>query len=91
VARLGGNLRGLGYLPCYSYYSQTMGPSNWTLTTNDWAGFATAQWQPTKIMVVSAGLRWESELLPPPLTALANSDLPLTSKMPALGNSWVRE
>ena len=24
----GGNLRGLGYLPCYSYYSQTMGPTN---------------------------------------------------------------
>ena len=83
-----GKLRGLGNLPCYSYYSQTMGPSNWTLTTNDWAGFATAQWQPAKIMVLSAGLRWESELLPPPLTALANSDLPLTAKMPALGNSW---
>jgi hypothetical protein len=28
-----GNLRGLGNLPCYSYYSQTMGPTNWRLTT----------------------------------------------------------
>ena len=42
-----GTLRGLGYLPCYSYYSQTMGPSIWHLSTNDWAGYATAQWQPT--------------------------------------------
>ncbi len=84
----GGNLRGLGNLPCYTYYSQTMGPSNWTLATNDWAGFTTAQWQVAKRMVLSAGLRWESELLPPPLTALANTDLPLTAKMPNLGNSW---
>jgi hypothetical protein len=31
-----GTLRGLGYLPCYSYYSQVMGPTNWHLSTNDW-------------------------------------------------------
>jgi hypothetical protein len=43
----GGNLRGLGNLPCYSYYSQTMGPTDWHLSTNDWAGYATAQWQRT--------------------------------------------
>ena len=66
VARLGRQLRGLGNLPCYSYYSQTMGPANWTLSTNDWAGFATAQWQPAKLVVFSAGLRWEREQLPPP-------------------------
>ena len=40
-----GKLRGLGNLPCYSYYSQTMGPADWHLSTNDWAGYATAQWQ----------------------------------------------
>ena len=41
-----GVLHGLGYLPCYSYYSQMMGPSEWWLSTNDWAGYATSQWQP---------------------------------------------
>ncbi len=41
-----GTLHGLGYLPCFSYYSQTMGPTDWWLSTNDWAGYATSQWQP---------------------------------------------
>jgi hypothetical protein len=84
----GGNLRGLGYLPCYSYYSQTMGPTNWNLSTNDWAGFVTTQWQPAKLLVVSGGLRWEREQLPPPIAALANPELPLTGKLPSLGNDW---
>ncbi len=84
----GGNLRGLGALPCYSYYSQVMGPSNWYLSTNDWAGFVTAQWQPNKLFVLSAGLRWEREQLPPPIAAVNNPDLPLTEKLPSLGNDW---
>jgi hypothetical protein len=84
----GGNLRGLGNLPCYSYYSQTIGPSDWRLSTNDWAGYATAQWQAGKLVVVSGGLRWEREQLPPPLSALNNPELPLTEKLPSLGNNW---
>ena len=83
-----GTLRGLGYLPCYSYYSQVMGPTNWHLSTNDWAGFATAQWQPGKLFVLSAGLRWEREQLPPPIAKLDNLELPLTEKLPSLGNNW---
>jgi hypothetical protein len=84
----GGNLRGLGYLPCYSYYSQTVGPTNWNLSTNDWAGFTTVQWQPRKLLVVAGGLRWEREQLPPPIVALNNTELPLTQKLPSLGNDW---
>jgi hypothetical protein len=84
----GGGLRGLGNLPCYSYYSQTIGPSSWHLSTSDWAGYATAQWEANKRVVVSAGLRWEREQLPPPLTALQNTALPLTEKLPSLGNNW---
>jgi hypothetical protein len=84
----GGNLRGLGYLPCYSYYSQMIGPAGWQLSTNDWAGFATAQWQPAKRVVFSAGLRWEREQLPGPIAALNNPGLPLTQRMPSLGNNW---
>jgi hypothetical protein len=84
----GGGLRGLGYLPCYSYFSQTIGPSNWQLSTNDWAGYATAQWEPNKRVVLSAGLRWEREQLPPPLDALTNPGSLLTQKLPNLGNNW---
>ena len=82
----GGTLRGLGYLPCYSSFSQTLGPTNWNLSTNDWAGYATAQWQPKPLLVVSAGLRWEFEQMPPPIAALANSQLPLAGRVPSLGN-----
>jgi hypothetical protein len=56
-----GTLHGLGYLPCYSSYSQTMGPANWWLSTNDWAGFVTSQWQPKKTIVASLAMRWELE------------------------------
>ncbi len=84
----GGGLRGLGSLPCYSYFSQIIGPPGWQVSTNDWAGFATTQWQPAKRIVVSAGLRWEREQLPPPIATLNNPDLPLTEKTPSLGNDW---
>ncbi|MGD0480373.1 MAG: carboxypeptidase regulatory-like domain-containing protein [Terracidiphilus sp.] len=77
-----------GSQPCYSSYSQMMGPTNWHLSTNDWAGYTTAQWQAAKFAVFSAGLRWELEQMPPPIAALANSELPLTEKLPGLGSNW---
>ncbi|HEY1985914.1 MAG TPA: carboxypeptidase-like regulatory domain-containing protein [Terracidiphilus sp.] len=83
-----GQLHGLGYLPCYSYYSQTLGPTDWHLSTNDMAGFITTQWQPGKRLVVSAGLRWEREFLPPPIALVDNPALPLTQKTPTPGHEW---
>jgi hypothetical protein len=83
-----GTLRGLGSLPCYAYFSQTMGPTEWNLSTNDWAGFATAQWQPRKLVVLSAGLRWEMEQTPPALPGLTNTELGQAGKMPRLGSDW---
>jgi hypothetical protein len=79
---------GLGALPCYSHYSQTIGPTDWHLSTNDWAGYVTAQWQLNKIAVFSAGLRWEREQLPPPIVLVNNPELSLTEKLPSLGNNW---
>ena len=83
-----GQLHGLGYLPCYSWYSQTMGPTDWHVSTNDLAGFATAQWQPAKRFVLSAALRWEREYFPPPIALVDNPGLPLTRKVPSPGNEW---
>lgn len=83
-----GTLRGLGNLPCYSSYSQMMGPTNWKLGTNDWSGYGTAQWQPLKKLTISTGLRWELEQLPPPLSSLINKDIPATAKLPSLGSNW---
>jgi hypothetical protein len=91
-----GGLNGGGSHPCYSYYSQTIGPSDWRLSTNDWAGYATAQWQAGKLVVLSAGLRWQREQLPPPIAALWPPPIPPTSPsgtlppkgLPSLGNNW---
>jgi hypothetical protein len=83
-----GTLHGLGYLPCYSYYTQTLGPTNWNLSSNEWSGFMTSQWQPARFVVVSGGLRWEREQLPPPIAALSNAALPLTQRLPKLGDNW---
>ncbi len=83
-----GTLHGLGYLPCYSYYTQTMGPANWWLSTNDWAGYVTTQWHPQKRLALSLAMRWELDQSPPPIPALANPDLPLAGKLPAMGNNW---
>jgi len=83
-----GQLHGLGNLPCYSYYTQTLGPTNWHLETDDWAGFTTAQWQPARSLVLSAGLRWEHQDMPPPIALVNNPDLLLTQKLPSLGNEW---
>lgn len=83
-----GDLRGLGYLPCYTYYSQTMGPSNWWLSTNDWASYVTAQWQPRKNLALTWAMRWERQQMPPVIARLKNPDLPLTETVPSLGNQW---
>jgi hypothetical protein len=83
-----GILHGLGYLPCYSYYSQTMGPADWWLSTNDWAGYLTSQWQPGKRTALTLAIRWELQQLPPPISLLQNPDLPITEHLPTLGNQW---
>jgi hypothetical protein len=83
-----GQLHGLGYLPCYSYYKQTLGPTQWFLSTNDWAGFATAQWQSTRQLVTTASLRWDREELPPPIALVNNPDLPQTQHLPRLGSAF---
>jgi carboxypeptidase family protein len=84
----GGNLGGLGYLPCYSWYSQRIGPSDWHLSTNDLAAFTTEQWQPFHKLTLSAGLRAEAEQLPPPISATENPALPSTQKLPPTMLNW---
>ena len=87
-----GTLHGLGYLPCYAWYSQTMGPSNWWLSTNDWSGYFMAERRAnksaSKSLIASLGLRWELQQTPQPIALVNNPDLPLTGKPPSLGSQW---
>lgn len=83
-----GRLQGMGNLPCYSYYTQTLGPAQWQLSSNDWSGWMTAQWQPAKSVVIAAALRWDRQEVPRPIALVNNPDLPLTQSMPVPGNEW---
>ena len=47
-----------------------MGPPDWWLSTNDWAGYLTSQWQPAKQTVLTLAMRWELEQLPPAISNL---------------------
>jgi hypothetical protein len=83
-----GIITGLGYLPCYAWFSQRVGPSNWHLSTNDLAGFATEQWQPLRNLTISSGLRVETQQLPPAIASLTNPDIPTTQSLPAATMTW---
>jgi hypothetical protein len=83
-----GLLGGLGSLPCYAWYSQRIGPSDWKVSTNDLAAFATEQWQPWHNLTLSAGVRVEAEQLPSPLASVENPDLPTTQKLPPTTLNW---
>ncbi|HEY3705523.1 MAG TPA: carboxypeptidase-like regulatory domain-containing protein [Terracidiphilus sp.] len=83
-----GQLHGVGYLPCYSYYTQTVGPAEWHVDTTDMAGFTALQWKPGKTLIVSAGIRWDRQFAPSDIPLVANADLPLAGRVPSLGNEW---
>ena len=83
-----GELHGLGSLPCYSYYSQTLGPSNWWVSSNEFAGYGAARWQPMRRMNLTAQMRWQMQQLPQPIDSLTNPDLPLTQRLPRTGSEW---
>jgi hypothetical protein len=83
-----GQLHGLGYLPCYSWYTQTLGPTRWHLETDDWSGFAASQWKPGKTLLISAGMTWNLQQMPPSIALVSNPDLPAAGRLPDLGSEW---
>ena len=96
VHRSAGGLFGLGYLPCYAWYSQRIGPSDWHLSTNLLSVFAADQWQPMHRLTFSAGVRFGWQQLPSPISLVANASLPATETLPSnlrslaprLGFAW---
>jgi hypothetical protein len=80
-----GILFGLGPLPCYAWFTQRIGPANWHVSSNNLAAFLSDQWQPAHNFTLSAGLRVESEQLPPSIAFVDNPDLPQTQKLPDPG------
>src|SRR6185437_14789788 len=83
-----GRLHGLGYLPCYSYYTQTIGPTDWHLQTQDWSAFTAMGWRARPTLQLSASVRWERQMLPSSIPLVQNPDLPLAGRLPVLGDQW---
>jgi hypothetical protein len=83
-----GRLHGMGDLPCYSYYTQTLGPTNWHLETSDWSAFTATDWRPRPALRLSAGVRWDRQITPTSIPVVSNPDLPLAGKLPDQANEW---
>src|SRR6266478_1292819 len=83
-----------GALPCFNSFTQQVGPTTYTFSTNDLAFFVQDDWRVAPHFTVNMGLRYETELLPSP--QIPNSALPLTNQFPSdrkdfgprLGFAW---
>jgi len=83
-----------GTLPCFNSFTQQVGPTTYTFSTNDLAFFAQDDWRVAPHFTVNIGLRYETELLPSP--QVPNSALPRTNDFPSdrkafgprLGFAW---
>ena len=87
-SRCDANGSGLGTSPCYSYYTQQLGPQVFSFDTNDYAVFLSDEWKVKHRLTLSYGLRYEYEQLPPQNKLLPNPALPQTHFIPSDRNNY---
>ena len=78
----------VGFSPCYSYYTQQLGPQVFSFDTNDYAVFLSDEWKVRHRLTLSYGLRYEYEQLPPQNKLLPNPALPQTNFIPRDRNNY---
>jgi len=71
--------------PCYSSYQQAFGPLGFTFNTNDLAFFAEDSWRVMPRFTLTAGVRYEYEMLPSVI--LPNPLVPQTQSLPSDKNN----
>ncbi len=79
---------GAGVLPCYSYFTQSFGPTTLQFQSADYAGFFSDEWKATPRLTLSLGLRYEYEQLPNTNASLVNADIPETARLPHDKNNF---
>ena len=87
-SRCDANGSGVGSSPCYSYYTQQLGPQAFSFDTNDYAVFLSDEWKVKRRLTLSYGLRYEYEQLPPQNKLLPNAALPQTGFVPRDRNNY---
>jgi Carboxypeptidase regulatory-like domain len=79
---------GLGNLPCYTWFTQAVGPAVFEFSSADYAAFFTDEWKATRTLTVSIGVRYEYERLPNPQKTMINADFPQTAALPHDKNNF---
>jgi carboxypeptidase family protein len=87
-SRCDANGNAVGTSPCYSYYTQQLGPQAFSFDTNDYAVFLSDEWKVKRRLTLSYGLRYEYEQLPPQNKLLPNPALPQTGFVPSDRNNY---
>jgi outer membrane receptor protein involved in Fe transport len=75
-----GDATASGSLPCFNSFTQEIGPTTYTFSTDDLAFFVQDDWRVAPHFTVNMGLRYETELLPSP--QFPNPALPRTAAFP---------
>ena len=76
---------GVGNFPCYSNFTQGVGPTTFDLNTTDIGVFVQDDWKVTPRLTVNLGARYDLERLPAPYARLTT--LPFTANHPSDGNN----
>lgn len=76
-----GTTTGSGPYPCYRSFRQTVGPTNWSFETADYAAFVANQWKVGQRLTLTLGARYEYEQMPDTNAALVNADTPQTARL----------
>ena len=77
-----GTTTGTGPYPCYTRYRQTLGGTEWSFETADYAAYAANEWRVGQRLTLTVGGRYEFEQVPDTNPALVNADLPRTAHLP---------
>lgn len=83
-----GGAASAGPYPCYSRYRQTVGPSKWWFSTEDYAVWGAGEWKVGRGLTLTAGLRYEYERLPNTNRTLVNPAIPQTARLPHDRDEW---
>jgi len=77
-----GTTTGTGPYPCYARFRQTVGGTNWSFETADYAAYIANEWRVGQRLTLTLGARYEYEQVPDTNSTLVNADIPETARLP---------